>query len=129
MARNVTNMDLVASKDRGARIERPEQTMRIPELVRFMEHLQQMKSDQQAAHDKAIAQKLAKMDEVIKAIQAIKTPAAAKAQDLKPLVKAITEMRQEAADPHKSCSYKVTGKRDQRGLIDLEHGLIFTAVE
>ena len=30
---------------------------------------------------------------------------------------------------HSPCSYKVTGKRDQRGLIDLEHGLIFTAVK
>lgn len=147
MAKKVTEMDLILASDRGAKMSRPPMEVQIPDLVELFKDFQQMKIDRSKKHEASIEKKLAKMDEIVKAINAAaKKSTQAKTVDLGPIMKLLNEIRKEHQaivsefnahkkhcdehddDDDEPCDYKLTGKRDQRGLIDLEAGLIFTAV-
>jgi len=121
-------------------------TVDIPGLDKMMEHLHAMKHERQKSHEGMTEKKLAKMDEVIKAIQAIKFPTLPKGDASAPVMKMMEKILKEHAtivaefkahkehcdredEEHEMVAYKLTGKRDQRGLIDFEHGLMFTPVK
>lgn len=140
--RRVTAKDLELAQKNGAKITRPPMSVEIPGLEKAMEHLHAMKHERQKSHEALTEKKLAKMDEVIKAIGAIKP---GKDTDLSPLMKMMQKILKEHAtivaefnahkkhcdledEEHEQVAYKLTGKRDRRGLIDLEHGLMFTPV-
>jgi len=146
MVRKVTDMDLVLARERGAQSTRPPVEMQFPELIQLIEHYHEMKHENAQRHEANFSKKLAKRDDSVKAIEkatAAKTQAA-KPVDLKPFMKMLTSIQAEhikilkehtmlkaeygEGEEHKPCDYKITGKRDQRGLIDLEAGLTFTAV-
>jgi hypothetical protein len=135
-------MQLALAQQRGAKLERPPMELQIPELVQLMEKFQAMKAEHAAKHEANFEKKLKKMDEIVKAIQAAaaKSSTLAKVEipgmkellglmaDLKKLQ--IEHAKHEATeDDDEPCNYKLTGRRDQRGLIDLEHGLTFTVIK
>ncbi len=145
MGRPITEMELSMRADRGARIERPEQVVKIPQLAKMVEAMLSFKREQQKKYEAKWEQKFAKMDQLIAAVQNIKP---ADQVDLAPLMKMMADIQKEhkkiAAEhavlkaeyskgeeyeDHEPCEYKLTGKRDRRGLIDLEHGLTFTPVK
>ena len=143
MAKRVTDMQLALAQQRGAKLERPPMELQVPELVKLFESFHQMKAEHAQKHEANFEKKLKKMDEIVKAIQA----AAAKSSNLakveipgmKELLGLMADLKKlqiehakhEATedDDHEPCSYKMTGKRDQRGLIDIEAGLTFTVIK
>ena len=143
MVRKVTEMDLVVARDRGAQLNRPPMEVKIPELVELFEKFHQMKADRYNKHEANIEKKLSAMGDIVKAINAAAKRSSASV-DLGPIMKLLNDIRKEHQaivsdfnahkkhcdehDDDEPCDYKLTGKRDQRGLIDLEAGLIFTAV-
>lgn len=141
MVKRVTQLDLQRVVQKGASIERVPALVQIPELAALFEKFHQAKNDRSKRHEANFEKKLAKMDEIVKAIEAAgKKSTAVKPVDLGPVMKLLNDIRKEhqgmkaelAALPEHSenelCDYKLTGSRDQRGLIDLEKGLTFTAV-
>jgi len=145
MVKRVTDKDLILAQERGGKLKRPPIKLEIPELVELFNKFHQMKIDRSKKHEAGIEKKLGKMDEIVKAINAAaKKSTTAKSVDLGPIMKLLNDIRKEHqaivsefnahkkhCDEHEDdepCDYKLTGKRDQRGLIDLEAGLIFTAV-
>jgi len=145
MVKRVTQLDLQRVVQKGARIDRIPALVEIPEMVKLFEHFHKMKHEHAQRHEANFEKKLAAMAAIVKAIekaaaQSAKSPAPAKPIDLAPIMKLIGDIRKEhqafalkmaerpEAEEHEPCDYKLTGKRDQRGLIDLEAGLTFTAV-
>lgn len=144
MGRPIKEMELQMRSNRGAKVERPEQTVRVPELVELFKHFHQMKHEHSMKHEAKWEEKLKKLDELIAAVKGIKldTP---KGTDLGPIMKLLADIQKEHTkiaadhaamkaeysddDDDEPCTYKLTGKRDQRGLIDLEYGLTFTPID
>jgi hypothetical protein len=133
MAKSVTDMNVALRVARGAKIERPEQTVNIPGLAEAMERFMALKREHSKMHSAAIDKKLGKLDELIAAVKGIKVEAA----DLGPVMNLLAQIQKDHSalmakkdeydeQDRKPCNYKVTGKRDRRGLIDLEAGLVFT---
>lgn len=143
MVKQVTQLDLQRVVQKGAKVERIPALVQVPELVTLFEHFHKMKHAHAERHEANFAKKLAKMDEIVKAIEKAASQSktqAAKPVDMGPVMKLLNDIRKEhqgfkaelaarpEAEEHEPCDYKLTGKRDQRGLIDLEAGLMFTAV-
>lgn len=139
-------MDLQLATEKGAKVTRPKMAVEFPELVELFKHFHEMKHQHSMKHEEQWEKKFAKMDQLVKAIEGIKLEPGkpgkpgndkAVAEVAKILlqikkehstVTAEHKALKEMAHTHEACDYKVTGKRDQRGLIDLEHGLTFTAI-
>jgi len=134
MVRRVKDMDLQLARERGAQVSRPKMEIDFPGLATIIDYFKNELAEEKkdaasdAEHKKKWAEKMAKFDELITAVKAIKAPAPARPMDLKPLIAAVLARREESGDDSEPCDYKLTGKRDQRGLIDLEYGLTFTAI-
>jgi hypothetical protein len=114
----------------GGKVNLMAKIIAVPGLEAIARHFHDMKHEQAEAYRAASAAKLKKMDEMIKAIgKPTEIPG------LLALVKIMTELKalqveheKKEDDEHEPCAYKVTGKRDRRGFIDLEVGLTFTPV-
>lgn len=135
MVRVLTKEDLEVIESKGGSVERtpkpsPE-VIQVSGLEAIVEHFHQMKHEQQVAHDKHMAQKLAKAEELITAVRASKVDVTQLTKLVAELVamKVAHEKRELEEDDDEPCTYKLTGRRDQRGLIDLEFGLTFTPVD
>lgn len=139
--RRVTAKDLELAQKNGATLTRPPMSVEIPGLDKMMEHLHAMKHERQKSHEALTEKKLAKMDEVIKAIGEI-TGAGTEPALMQMMEKILKEHATIVAEfkahkehcdredeEHEMVAYKLTGKRDRRGLIDFEHGLMFTPVK
>lgn len=133
MVKRVTDMQLRLAQDQGKVVTRPPMKVEFPELINLIEHFQQMKREFAEKHEKKWEQKLERLDKLIAAVE--KSGGGEVAKALAKIQKEHNAMAAEAkalksmAHTHKPCSYKVTGKRDQRGLIDLEAGLTFTVID
>ncbi len=132
MAKRVSDMELQLARDRGAKVTRPAMEIDFPGLATIIEYFKHEMAEEKndgkddkddKAHAEHRAKKFQMMKELIAAVKAIKTP---QPLDLKPLIAAVTAQREESGG--EPCDYRLTGRRDQRGLIDLEHGLTFTAI-
>ena len=141
MARRMTAMDLQVAAQNGAEVNRPKQVIDSPQLGDIAEIMRQFAAMKQEMSDKYEAKwraKLAKMDELINAIANIKLEGGEHSAEVVRLLAQIKKEHstmgatqaalKEVAHVHENCAYKVTGRRDQRGLIDLEYGLTFTPV-
>ena len=137
MVRKVSDMQLQLAQAKGAQVSRPPMNFKSPELVAIMEKFFAMKQENSAKHEAKWKEKLAKMDEMIAAVKAIKIDVP-KGTDLGPVMKLLAQIQKDHSalmskgdddDNDAPCAYKVTGKRDQRGLIDLEAGLVFTPMK
>ncbi len=126
MVRRVKDMDLQLAREKGAQVSRPKMEIDFPGLAVIIEYFKHEMAEEKddSKHKEAHAQKVKLMQELIAAVKAIKAPAPARPMDLKPLMTLMAD-KSESGEP---CDYKLTGKRDQRGLIDLEYGLTFTAI-
>lgn len=137
MVRRVTDMQLQLAREKGAQVSRPAMKIEFPELVALFEHYQEMKRKHSEKHEAQWEKKFAKMDELVKAIQNItiegSSPEIAKIllaiKKEHSTVTAEHKALKAMAHTHENCNYKVTGKRDQRGLIDIEAGLTFTVID
>jgi hypothetical protein len=112
-------------KLKGGKVETMPKLVHAPGLEQIALQFAEIKreaADRHMKHNHAMMTRLDALIESVKAIKITATP-----QDLAPLAAAIMSMRQ-AHTEHEPCDYKLTGKRDRRGFIDLEHGLTFTAV-
>jgi hypothetical protein len=135
-------MELQLRTARGAKIERPEQTVRIPQLATIMDQLLTFKREQQSKYEAKWSEKFKKMDELIAAVKGIEPGGQV---DLGPVMKMMADIQKdhkriaaehaamkaskpEEHEEHEPCEYKLTGKRMANGLIDIEAGLIFTPI-
>jgi hypothetical protein len=134
-------MDLQLAGEQGKQVSRPPLEVQLPDLEKLMEHFHQMKHEKMEAWSKNHAAKMAKLDELIKAVQGIKLEGGGSSKDSEKLAQILLQIKKEhstvtaehkalkeVAHVHENCNYRVTGRRDQRGLIDLEHGLLFEVV-
>lgn len=144
MVRQVSELDLEKARRQGAEVAQRASKIEAPQLAEIAEIMRQfaaMKKDMADKYEAKWKAKLEKMDELIGAIKAVEMTA-----DNSELVKMLRDIRKEhtkIASEHAAlmavekeehegggaCTYKVTGRRDQRGLIDLEYGLTFTPVD
>lgn len=145
MAKRVSDMELAIAQKRGAQVTRPALKVEFPELIALIEQYHGMKEKMRGQYQEKWEKKLAKMDELIKAISNIKLeagPGGGNEKQLLELGKLILSIKKEhstvqaehkalasMAHTHEPCNYKVTGVRDQRGLIDIEKGLLFEVVK
>jgi hypothetical protein len=121
--RKVNKGELEKIQARGGKVHTMPKHVAMPGLEAVIAQFAALKKDAGERHDRHNAAMLERIDKLLEAIASIRL-VPGKPQDLAPLIAAIGEMRQE----HEPCDYKLTGKRDRRGFIDLEHGLTFTAV-
>jgi len=127
----LTKSDIEAIEQRGGKVNLMAKIIAVPGLEAIARHFHDMKHEQQQNYKAAMEAKLKKMDEMITAIgKPTEIPG------LRDLVKIMTELKalqvaqeKKEDEEHKPCAYKVTGKRDRRGFIDIEHGLTFTPVK
>ena len=138
--RRVTERDLELAQASGAKLTRPNMVVELPGLEEMMKHFHAMKHERTKSHEAMTEKKLAKMDEVIKAIQATgagKDQAGLMAMMQKILKEHATIVAEfnahkkhcDMEDDEEPHDYKLTGRRDQRGLIDLEYGLKFEVIK
>lgn len=135
MAKQFSEDELEALRRRGAGVQRLSTEVSVPELRQMFEAHQATMTEKMARWEKNHSEKMAKFDELIKAIQVAGNKRSG-AIDTGPIMKLIGEMQREhkelvatMATEKERCAYKLTGRRDQRGLIDLEYGLTFTPVD
>ncbi|TFH48857.1 MAG: hypothetical protein E4H01_05510 [Lysobacterales bacterium] len=148
MVRMLTKAELEGIASRGGQVDRLPQKMSIVDpvtiegLQKLFADMMEMKRSHSAAHQAQWEKKFAKMDQLITAVKA-----AAKGTDLGPVMKMMADIQaehkkiavehaalkveyeREDESEDEGCAYKLTGRRDQRGLIDLEYGLTFTPVK
>jgi hypothetical protein len=130
----ISKKEIEEIEARGGTVNLMAKIISMPVLESIARHFHEMKHEQAENYKAAMEAKLKKMDEMIVAIgKPTQIPG------LINLVKIMTELKalqvahekhelEEDDDEHEPCAYKVTGKRDRRGFIDLEHGLTFTPV-
>ena len=134
MPNPISQKEIEEIEARGGKVNLLAKIIAVPALENLVRHFHEMKHEQMMGYKEAHAAKLKKMDEMIAAIgKPTLVPG------LRDLVQIMTELKalqvehelkeDDEDDEHKPCAYKVTGKRDRRGFIDLEHGLTFTPVE
>jgi hypothetical protein len=137
----ISKKELELIEKRGGQITTLAKIISIPALEAITQLMLQVKIDQAEAYTEGQEQKMAKMDELIKALES-------KEMNLGPVVKIVSDIKaehtqliadfnahkehcrtHEEEEEHEPCAYKMTGKRDRRGFIDLEYGLTFTPVK
>ena len=139
MAKRVSDMELQLARDRGAKVTRPAMEIDFPGLATIIEYFKHEMAEEKndgkddkddKAHAEHRAKKFQMMQQLIDAVKAVKMPAAPRQKDidLKPLIEAVMA-RREDDDDGEACDYKLTFKRDQRGLIDGDQGILFTAID
>ena len=143
MVREVSKEGIASVLARGGMAtpvpKEPPPEVKIQGLDEIMGQILGMKQEKMDAWKESHAAKLEKLDEMIQAIKENQL-------DIEPLtmlmaelvaLKAAHEAREvledleDDDDDHddEPCEYKLTGRRDRRGLIDLEYGLTFTPVK
>ncbi len=131
MPEPISKSELEEIKARGGQIEMLAKVISVPGLEQIARHFHDMKTEEAAAYKSAHDAKLAKMDQLIKALESKDLADAMKR--LCEIQNAMLEMKkkhmQEKDEEHEPCEYKLTGRRDRRGFIDIEHGLTFTPVK
>ncbi len=139
----ISKKELELVEGRGGQVDILAKIISIPALEAITQLILQVKIDQAESYTDGQEEKLAKFDELIKAIES-------KSMDLGPVVRIVAEIQKEHTaliadfNAHKEhckkheeeeeheeerCAYKLTGKRDRRGFIDIEYGLTFTPVK
>lgn len=131
MPNPISKKEIEEIEARGGKVNLMAKIIAMPVLENLVRHFHEMKHEQQENYKAAMEAKLKKMDEMIAAIS---KPTLV--PGLRDLVQIMTELKalqveheKKEDDEHEPCAYKVTGKRDRRGFIDLEHGLTFTPVK
>ncbi len=143
MPDSISKKELELVEKRGGRIDILAKIISIPALEAITQLMLQVKIDQAESYTEGQEEKMAKFDELIKTL-------ADKELNLGPVVRIVAEIQKEhtalIADfnahkehckkheeeeehEHEPIAYKLTGKRDRRGFIDLEYGLTFTPVK
>ncbi len=144
MVRTVTKEGIASILARGGSVtpvpkEIPPE-VRIEGMSEAIEKYHQVKHEKMKAWSENHAAKLAKLDELIKAVknqdlaEAMKQLVAIQTSMLELKVahearEAIEDLEDLDDDDDEPCTYKLTGKRDRRGFIDIEYGLTFTPVK
>lgn len=149
MVRQVSELDLEKARRQGAEVvQRPSkiEAPQLTDIAQIMREFAAMKKDVAAKYEEKWKKKLAKMDELIEAIRAC-APDNTSNGELMAMLKNIQKEHTKIASEHAAlmavekeehegghdddepCTYKLTGRRDNRGLIDLEYGLTFTPVD
>lgn len=140
MPEPISKLEIAEIEARGGKVSLMAKIISIPGLEQIARHFHDMKHEQAEAYKVASAAKLEKMDELIKVLDT-------KPTDLMAIVAIVAGIKSDHATlsadflEHKAhcdaedeedeepCEYKLTGKRDRRGFIDLEYGLTFTPVK
>lgn len=142
MVKRVTQIDLQRAAARGAEVTKIPQLVEIPELEKLLTEMMgqevRIRDEKNRRWGENHQEKMAKFDELIAAIKSA-TPATL---DLAPIMAMVREIQRDhkkiaaehaalmaGGEEREPCTYKLTGRRDQRGLIDLEYGLTFTPVD
>ncbi len=145
----ISKKELELVEKRGGQVELMAKIISIPALEAITQLILQVKIDQAESYQEGQTEKLAKFDELIKVIQEASSGSDAELKQM--LAQIMREhsvvLREHATliadfNAHKEhcktheeeeenerCAYKLTGKRDRRGFIDIEYGLTFTPVE
>lgn len=134
----LTKKDIAEIEARGGQVNLMAKIISIPVLEKIARHFTEMKQAHLESYKAAHAAKLAKLDELIKVLEK-------KEIDLTPVLNIMGEIQKDHAriaaehkalmekgddyEEHEPCEYKLTGRRDRRGFIDIEHGLTFTPVK
>ena len=141
MPEPISKIEIAEIEARGGKVSLLARIISIPGLEKIAQHFHEMKHEQAESYKEASAKKLAKMDELIKVLET-------KPTDLMAIVAIVAGIKSDHTtlsaefhehkahcdaeeDEHEEepCAYKLTGKRDRRGFIDLEYGLTFTPVK
>lgn len=131
MAEPISKDEIERIEKSGGKVNLMAKIIAIPGLEKIAKHFHDMKHEQAQAYKAAMDAKLKKMDQLIKALE--KQDLADAMKRLCAIQNAMLEMKQkhmqEKDEEHEPCEYKLTGRRDRRGFIDIEHGLTFTPVK
>lgn len=141
----ISKKELELVKGRGGKVALMAKVITIPALEAITQLMLQVKIDQAESYQEGQTEKLAKFDELITTIKEAASGSDAEVKAM--LVRIMTEhsavlrehatlteqfnAHKEHCDKHEDearCAYKLTGKRDRRGFIDIEYGLTFTPV-
>jgi putative sterol carrier protein len=133
----ISKQEIAEIEKRGGKVSLMAKIVSIPGLEKLVRHFHEMKHEQTKTYAAVHAAKIAKLDQLIEAVKGSKG-------DMMPVMVELIKIQKEHVtliadfnahkehcdqeDDDEPCAYRVTGKRDRRGFIDLEVGLLFTPV-
>jgi hypothetical protein len=133
----ITKKEIERIEAAGGKVTLMAKIISMPVLEQIARHFHEMKHEQAKTYAAVHAAKLEKLDQLISAVKGGK-------HDMMPVMVELIKIQKEHVtliadfNAHKEhcdqeddepCAYRVTGKRDRRGFIDLEVGLLFTPVK
>jgi putative sterol carrier protein len=134
----ISKKELELVEKRGGKVSIMAKIISLPGLEQLVRHFHEMKHEQTKTYAAVHAAKIAKLDQLIEAVKGSKN-------DMMPVMVELIKIQKEHVtliadfnahkehcdqeDDEERCAYKLTGKRDRRGFIDLEYGLTFTPVK
>lgn len=138
MAEPISKQELELIEKRGGKVSLMAKVISLPGLEQLVRHFHDMKHEETKTYAAVHAAKIAKLDLLIEAVKGSK-------HDMMPVMVELIKIQKEHVtliadfnahkahcdqdDDDEPCAYRVTGKRDRRGYIDLEAGLLFTPVK